>query len=103
MFARLATFEGVDAEEADRTLDEMTKRVEPLMRALPGFKGYVDLMDRASGKAVTISFFDSEENLTAAEPTFDEEMPRALGDLMEQMSGRRTSVERYEVVVDARA
>lgn len=103
MFARMATFEGVDAEEADRTLDEMTKRVEPLMRALPGFKGYVDLMDRSSGKGVTISLFDSEENLTAAEPTFDEEMPRALGDLMGPWAGRRTSVERYEVMVDARA
>jgi heme-degrading monooxygenase HmoA len=103
MFARMATFEGVDAEGADRTLDEVRKRAEPLMRALPGFQGYVDLMDRANGKGVTISFFDSEENLTAAEPTFDEEMPRALGDLMEQWSGRRTSVERYEVVVDARA
>jgi hypothetical protein len=103
MFARLATFEGVDPEENDRMLGEVTKRVEPLMRALPGFKGYLDLMDRASGKAVTISLFDSEENLNAAEPTFDEEMPRALGDLMEEFSGRRTSVERYEVVVDARA
>ena len=38
--------------------------------------------------------------MNAAEKTFDEEMPRALGELMEQWSGRRTSVERYEVVFD---
>jgi hypothetical protein len=102
MFARMATFEGVDAEAADRTLDQVRERVEPLMRDLAGYRGYLDLMDRSSGKAVTIAFFDSEQNLNAAEPTFDEEMPRQLGDLMEQWSGRRTGVERFEVVVDER-
>jgi hypothetical protein len=29
-------------------------------------------------------------------------MPRALGDLMQQFSGRRTSVDRYAVLVDER-
>ena len=33
---------------------------------------------------------------------FDEDMPRALGDLMQQFSGRRTGVERYDVLVDER-
>lgn len=102
MFARMATFEGVDAEAAGRTLDQVRERVEPLMRGLAGYQGYVDLMDRSSGKAVTIAFFDTEENLNAAEPTFDEEMPKQLGDLIGPWAGRRTAVERYEVVVDER-
>jgi hypothetical protein len=102
MFARMATFEGVDADTAGRTLNEVRERVEPLMRGLAGYQGYVDLMDRSSGKAVTIAFFDSEENLNAAEPTFDEEMPRQLGDLIGPWAGRRTGVERFEVVVDER-
>jgi hypothetical protein len=102
MFARMATFEGVDAEEADRTLDQVRQRAEPLMRGLAGYQGYVDLMDRSTGKAVTIAFFDTEENLNAAEPTFDEEMPKQLGDLIGPWAGRRTAVERYEVMVDER-
>jgi hypothetical protein len=102
MFARMATFEGVDPEAADRTLDEVRERVEPLMGRLDGYQGYLDLLDRSSGKAVTLAFFDTEQNLKAAEPTFDEEMPRQLGDLIGPWAGRRTAVERYEVVVDRR-
>jgi hypothetical protein len=60
----------------------------------------IDLADNSSGKTISIALFDSEENMNAAEKTFDEDMPRALGDLMEQWSGRRTAVERYEVVYD---
>jgi hypothetical protein len=102
MFARMATFEGVDPEAADQTLDEVRDRVEPLMRGLAGYQGYLDFMDRSSGKAVTIAFFDTEQNLNAAEPTFDEEMPRQLGDLIGPWAGRRTAVERFEVVADER-
>jgi hypothetical protein len=62
----------------------------------------MELVDRSSGKSLSISFFDTEENALAAEPVFEEEMPRALGDLMQQFSGRRTSVDRYDVLVDER-
>ena len=48
-------------------------------------------MDRSSGKSVTIAFFDTEENLNAAEPTFDEEMPKQLGDLIGPWAGRGPS------------
>ena len=62
----------------------------------------MELVDRSSGKAMTVSFFDSEENMRAAEPTCEEELPRRLGEFMGQWVGRRTSVERYEVAVDER-
>jgi allantoicase len=103
MYARIATFEGVDMDAADRTMDQARERIEPIMRKLNGFQGYMELIDRSSGKATTVSFFDSEENMRAAEPTFDEEMPKQLGDLMEQWAGHRAAVERYEVVVDERS
>ena len=51
---------------------------------------------------VVIQFFDSEENMEAAEPTF-EEMPRQLGqELMQQLSGRRSSVEKFKVLAERR-
>jgi hypothetical protein len=103
MFARIATFEGVDVAAAERTMDAVRERIEPIMRGLAGFQGYLELVDRSGGKAMTVSFFDSEENMRAAEPTFDEEMPRQLGDLIEQWAGRRSSVERFEVLADERS
>ncbi len=99
MFARVATFEGVD-ETSTGLMDEAGKRVEPLLREMKGLQRAIDLADNSSGKTLSIALFDSEANMNAAEKTFDEDMPRALGDLMEQWSGRRTAVERYEVVYD---
>lgn len=50
-----------------------------------------------------MAFFDSEENAQAAEQTFDEEMPRKLGELFKHdWEGRRVSVDRYKVIADAR-
>jgi hypothetical protein len=62
----------------------------------------MELTDRNSGKALSISLFDTEANAIAAEPIFDEEMPKALGDLMDKFSGRRIGVDRYEVLIDER-
>jgi hypothetical protein len=100
MFARIATFEGVDTAEAAATMQEAGKRVEPILREMEGLQRATDLADSSSGKVLSIALFDSEENMLAAEKAFDEEMPRVLADLMEQWTGRRTSVERYEVVFD---
>jgi hypothetical protein len=102
MFARIATFESTDPAADEKLTAQATEIVEPILRGLPGIQGHMELADRSSGKSLSISFFDTEENALAAEPTFDEEMPRALGELMQQFSGRRVSVERYEVLVDER-
>jgi hypothetical protein len=103
MFARIATFESTDPAADEKLMAQTTEIVEPIIRGLAGIQGHMELADRNSGKSLSISFFDTEHNALAAEPTFDEEMPRALGDLMQQFSGRRVSVERYEVLVDERA
>jgi hypothetical protein len=107
MFARVARFEGLNVATAAQTIDEVRRRREPLMRGLPGYQGHLDLVDRSSGKAVTIAFFDTEQNMIAAERTFDEEMPKRLGHLVgtwagDRTAGHRTAVERYEVVADSR-
>ena len=51
---------------------------------------------------MAVTLFDSAEEARAAESTFDEEMPRRLGDLFDQWGGRRVSVEVYQVVADER-
>lgn len=103
MFARIATFESTDPAADEKLMEQAEEIVEPIMRGMKGFQGHMELVDRNSGKALSISFFETEEDATAAEPIFDEEMPKALGELMEQFSGRRVSVERFAVLVDERA
>ncbi len=102
MFARIATFESTDVAADERLMGQVMEIAEPMIEGMKGIQGHMELLDRSSGKSLSISLFDTEENAIAAEPIFDEEMPKALGDLMQQFSGRRTSVERYDVLVDQR-
>jgi hypothetical protein len=102
MIARIATFESTDPAADEQLMDQAMEVVEPMIRGMTGIQGHMELLDRNSGKSLSISLFDTEENALAAERIFDEEMPRALGALMQQFSGRRTSVERYDVLVDER-
>jgi hypothetical protein len=102
MFARIATFEGVDIEAAESVMEEARVRIEPMMKGIAGSRGYMQLVDRENGKSVTIAFFDSAESMNEAERVFDEDMPKQLGDLFGEWAGRRTSVQRYEIVEDER-
>jgi hypothetical protein len=68
-----------------------------MVEALAGYQGRIDLAS-ADGKYLSVTFFDSAENARAAEPTFDEEMPRRLGEIFTEWSGRRLSVDVYDVV-----
>jgi hypothetical protein len=102
MFARIAIFESTDPAADEKLMEQANEIVEPIIRGMNGIQGHMELVDRNSGKSLSISLFDSEANAMAAEPIFDEEMPKALGDLMQQFSGRRTGVERYDVLVDER-
>jgi hypothetical protein len=103
MYARIATFESTDPAADEKLMGQAMEIVEPIIRGMTGIQGHMELVDRSSGKSLSISLFDSEENAIAAEPIFDEEMPKALGELMQQSSGRRIGVERYDVLVDERA
>ena len=102
MIARVASFEGVNVEVAERTMDQALSIISPLMEGLPGYQGHLELL-ASGGKVLSIALFDSEENAQAAEPTFDEEMPRQLGDLYKDWEGRRVSVDRFKVLSESRA
>jgi hypothetical protein len=101
MVARVASFDGINVEAAQRTMDQADAVIRPLVEALAGYKGRLDLAT-ADGKYVSVTFFDSAENARAAEPTFDEEMPRKLGEIFSEWSGRRLSVDVYDVVGEER-
>ena len=100
MFARVARFEGV-AGSAGNPFDRMRDRALEILEALPGWQGGMQLLDREGGRVMNVALFDTEENMRAAEATF-EEMPQRLGLDSQQMPGRRTAVERYEVMAEQR-
>ncbi len=97
MVARVASFEGVDFAEAEKTLDQAEAIGRPLIGALAGYQGNYELV-AANGKVLSITLFDTAENAAAAERTFDEELPRQLGHLFTGWAGRRVSVDLYNVV-----
>jgi hypothetical protein len=102
MVARVASFEEVNVEVAEKTMDQALSIIAPLMEGLRGYQGHLELI-ASDGRVLSIAPFDSEEDAQAAEPTFDEEMPSRLGDLFRDWEGRRVSVERYKVLSDSRA
>ena len=92
MFARVASFEGGDVERLQQLNEE---RMSAGTMELPeGLKSAMVLQDHASGRRLFVTFFDSRDAVDAAQQRFE-----AMGDeIPEEIRGRRTSVDVYEVV-----
>jgi UV DNA damage repair endonuclease len=93
VIARIATFEGGDAEEMRRLNNEML--VERASEVPAGVLRVMVLMKDESRWSV-VSFFESEEAAAAAEQRFEQ-----MGDeIPESVRGKRISVENLEVAFD---
>ena len=99
MVARIARFEGVNVKAVESTMDEVDALVTPILMGLPGHQRTLHFIS-ADGEGMSVSLFDSEENALAAERTFDEEMPRMIGEHFKSWEGRRVSADRYTVFAD---
>jgi hypothetical protein len=94
MYARIATFEGGDTERLRQLTDERVSA--GTMDTPAGMKRVLLLQDEGSSKRLFIAFFDSREQIEAAKERFE-----SMGDeIPEDIRGRRTSVDVYEVVTD---
>jgi hypothetical protein len=93
VIARIATFEGGDVEEMRRRNNEML--VERATE-LPAGILRVMVLTKDESRWSVISFFESEEAATAAEPRFEQ-----MGDeIPESVRGKRISIESFEVAFD---
>ena len=94
MHVRLTTIEG----SPDR-MDEATRHVQEQtltqLRQMDGFKGFVALGDRQSGKLVGVAFWEDEEALRATEGA----VSGVRSGTAEAVGGSVVGVEEYEVVV----
>jgi heme-degrading monooxygenase HmoA len=92
LYARVASF-----EERDPSLtDELIQRArEQGPVSAPGARGFLGLLDRERGTSLGITFFDSEDAIRDSAQAF-EDMAQHFP---EEMRGRRTSVDVYEVTL----
>jgi hypothetical protein len=89
MWARVATFEGVDVER----LREAAGRRPPDELIPAGLRGVITLVDPEGRRQLFITLFGSREEMEAAESLFER-----LGDeIPEELRGRRVTRDYYEV------
>jgi hypothetical protein len=94
MFARVAAFEGGDTNRLREMNEE--RRASGSSGMPEGVRRVMVLDDEQGGKRLFVTFFDSREALDAAQSTFE-----SMGDeIPEEVRGRRTGVDVYEVVAD---
>ena len=94
MFARVATFEGADASRLDEMVEGVRRQIESesTPEGLEGVTRVEMLIDRASGKTMGITLFESEEALRRGDAALNEMSPGEGG-------GRRVGVDLYEVAL----
>ena len=93
MIARVASFEGGDADEMRRINNEVLVERSGL---LPSGLLRVMVLMRDDTHWSVVSFFEDEESARAAEARFEE-----MGDeIPEHVRGKRVSLESYEVAFD---
>jgi hypothetical protein len=92
MYARVARFEGADAETLDRTAAELRAESEEKgpPEGVPS-KHFLLLNDREGGRSLGIIFFETEEDYRQGDETLNQMSPPGEG------MGQRVSVEKYEV------
>ena len=98
MFVRVATFEGVDPGQFEQAAPGARERVTSILEGLSGWKGAAQLLDRPNGTLAIVQVFDTQENMEAAESTF-QTMPQRLGDeMVKVLGGPPRSVNKFEVM-----
>src|SRR5215203_3194048 len=94
MYARVTTLE-VPPGRMDDATHHVQEQVLPQLSQMEGFKGFIALLSRQSGKLQGVAFWESEEALRAT----DEAVVPIRAGAAEALGGRVASVEEFEVVV----
>ena len=96
MYARIARWEGAEADALRASAREMQSQAESGPPEGVPAKGFTLLIDPDNGRSLAIALFESEEDLRKGDEALNAMTPSDDG------SGRRTSVEMYEVSIDVR-
>ncbi len=94
MYARVSTLEG-PAEGIARSVTEARDEIVPQAAQLAGWLGYCLLVDRASGKQVIVTFWESDDAMRRSEEAAD----RLRQQTAETGADEIRAVERFEVAL----
>ncbi|MGB7588797.1 MAG: hypothetical protein WBM00_08825 [Solirubrobacterales bacterium] len=97
MYARVARWEGANAETLERTASEIRSQADSGPPEGVPAKGLLLLNDGENGRSMAISLFETEEDYQQGDETLNSMNPPGDG------MGRRVSVEKYEVAVQLEA
>jgi len=96
MYARVARFEGGEADAIRQNAEEISSRAESGPPEGVPAKGFVLLVDPEGGRSLAIALFETEEDLRKGDEVLNSMSPPS------ESMGNRASVETYEVAVDVR-
>jgi heme-degrading monooxygenase HmoA len=94
MLARVSTYEG-PSHRMEEGINYVRERILPAARNIAGFSGILLLADRETGKALSITLWESEQSLRDSE----EEAARLRRETAEAGGETIAGVERYEVSI----
>lgn len=92
MFARVNTFQG-PIEGMDASLEDARTHALPALESVDGYAGILVLLERATGRSIAVTFWESEAALRASEAAATEIRSTSSQRNDEQI----VSVERFEV------
>jgi hypothetical protein len=92
--ARVSSLEG-SPDKIDEGLAYIRGEIAPMLADISGSRGLIGLVDRASGKTKTITFWDGTQSLQASEERASELRSEAAAAMAETITG----VHRYEVAL----
>ncbi|MFB7468960.1 hypothetical protein ACFCZ1_36680 [Streptomyces sp. NPDC056224] len=92
MFARLSTYQGSPVP-ATGDLTAHTEEIVRQVQDVPGFRGVYYLVDRASGKAKSLTLWEDEQTMRASE----DRAARIREETAQREGQRIVSVEHFEV------
>lgn len=94
MFARVSTYQG-PPDQIDKGVRHAQESILPRIQEMDGFQGVYFLVDRQSGKGLSITLWESEEAMHASEEAANQLRSESAEASGEEVLG----VERYEVVI----
>jgi hypothetical protein len=97
MFARVTSAQA-SPEEMQKSLGYLKEQAIPALEAQAGFKRLYFLLDRKTGKGLSVAFWETEGNLRASEAAY---VGKARSQVSRELGVSIPTVEVYEVAVQA--
>ena len=94
MYARVSTYQGT-AEDYDQGAERIKSDLVPRLQAIAGCKGILSMVDRSTGRSLSIALYDDEGALTSSR----EQADRLRSEAADSTGSKVNDITEYEVGV----